>query len=196
MQTSIDIKKELYFENEINHILNEDIKRDLKEMINLLPDYFFTIPASSTGKYHPAFASGNRGLIRHTKVAVQIAYDLLSLEMYNEKFTPKEKDLIIYALILHDGLKCGIEKSEYTLFTHPILISEFILAKSKLNNDDKELVSNMVRSHMGQWNTNKYEETVLPKPKTKYERFVHICDYLASRKYIDVKFNSDNNVEI
>ena len=29
---------------------------------------------------------------------------------------------------------------------------------------------------------------VLPKPKTPEEQMVHLCDYLASRKYLEFKF--------
>ena len=47
---------------------------------------------------------------------------------------------------------------------------------------------------MGPWNTNYKGNEVLPKPKTKYENFVHMCDYLASRKYLNIKF--DNNDDI
>ena len=28
----------------------------------------------------------------------------------------------------------------------------------------------------------------------KYEFFVHMCDYLSSKKFLDVKFDEDNNV--
>lgn len=43
------------------------------------------------------------------------------------------------------------------------------------------------RSHIGQWNTNRDGEEVLPKPATKEQKFVHHCDYLASRKFITVE---------
>jgi hypothetical protein len=46
---------------------------------------------------------------------------------------------------------------------------------------------------MGQWNYDSYtKKEVLPKPKTAEQRFVHMCDYLASRKFIDVKFNGND----
>jgi dTMP kinase len=35
---------------------------------------------------------------------------------------------------------------------------------------------------------------VLEKPKNKYQNFVHMCDYLASRKAILFEFDSDNNI--
>lgn len=44
------------------------------------------------------------------------------------------------------------------------------------------LIYDLIASHMGQWNTNDYVNIVLPKPKTQLEKFVHLCDYLASRK--------------
>ena len=64
------------FETEINYIKDKSKQEDIKFLINLLPDYFFTIPASSTGKYHPKFASSKSGLLKHTKAAVRIAHDL------------------------------------------------------------------------------------------------------------------------
>ena len=50
----------------------------------------------------------------------------------------------------------------------------------------------LVRSHMGQWNEpgrwNKYDDrATLPKPVNLNEFIVHLCDYLASRKYLEVK---------
>ena len=45
-----------------------------------------------------------------------------------------------------------------------------------------------------------YEESltkgveVLEKPKTKYQNFVHMCDYLASKKFLNVVFDKDNNI--
>ena len=89
-----------YFEKEIDYIKDKNNREDIKKLINLLPDYFFKIPASSTGKYHPKFASTEHGLLKHTKAAVRIAYDMF--ETVNN-FTDKDKDLIIMALIMHDG---------------------------------------------------------------------------------------------
>lgn len=47
----------------------------------------------------------------------------------------------------------------------------------------------LIASHMGQWNVNLYSKTILPKPKTATQKFVHLCDYLASRKGdVDVQY--------
>ena len=178
-----------YFEKEIEYIKDNDKKEDIKYLINLLPDYFFSIPASSTGKYHPKFASTKHGLVKHTKVAVRIAYDLF--ETYNN-FTDEDKDLIIMALIMHDGLKKGLIEEEYTRFDHPLLVSKLILENSnnlKMNINCVRRMCSMIESHMGKWNMSKYSKVELPLPRDEYQRFVHRCDALASKKYLDVKFD-------
>lgn len=54
--------------------------------------------------------------------------------------------------------------------------------------DEVRRMCMMIESHMGKWNTSKYSKVELPVPRDEYQRFVHRCDYLASRNYLDVKF--------
>ena len=191
-------KKIEVYKKEINYVKDASRRKDLKTLISLLPDYFFEIPASSTGKYHPSFALGEGGLVRHTKVAVRIAYELLQNNTVGMKFTDKDKDLIIMALTLHDGLKSGTEHSKYTKFDHPLLVSKMIMEntdKLSLDIDDIRKMCSMIESHMGEWTYDSYQKKeVLPKPKTAEQRFVHMCDFLASRKFLDVKFKK-NDIE-
>lgn len=174
------------FINELNLIKDASVRLLTEKILNQLPKYFFEVPASSTGKYHPKFAEGPGGLVRHTKAAVKIANELFNLEMFS-KLLPN-RDLIISALILHDGLKHGDPKSEFTKFEHPALMKDFIMA-----NDDYTgncpIIAALVFTHMGQWNTNKYSSMALPKPESDCQKFVHLCDYLASRRFIDIDFN-------
>jgi len=177
-----------YFTKEISYIKDESKRRDIEVLINLLPDYFFTIPASSTGKYHPKFAGTISGLVKHTKAAVRIAYDLF--ETVNN-FSDNDKDLIIMALIMHDGLKKGIEEEKYTRFDHPLLVSKMIMENVNKLEFDIYYVRNMfmlIEIHMCKWNTNKYSKVFLPVPTSEIQRFVHRCDYLASRNYLNIKF--------
>ena len=37
---------------------------------------------------------------------------------------------------------------------------------------------------------------VLEKPKTKYQNFVHMCDYLASRKCLLVPFDKNSKLSV
>ena len=185
------MKKVEKFKTEINYIKDTNIRKDLRKLISMLPDYFFEVPASSTGKYHPEFASTLHGLVKHTKVAVRIAYELLNNPGLNN-FTDEEKDIIIMAIILHDGFKSGKVKEKYTRFDHPLLAASFVKEnKDKLSLNDKEieLLSSVISSHMGIWNKDFNDNEVLPKPKDKYQRFVHMCDYLSSKKFINVVFD-------
>ena len=185
------------FEKEIGYVNNPRYKVSIEKLIELLPDYFFEVPASSTGKYHPSFAIGNKGLVRHTKVAARIAKELFNDASISGGYTHNEKDLMIMALIMHDGLKSGLIKSEYTSFDHPLLVSKYIREnkdKTELKDNELEFLCKVIESHMGPWNTNSYSNVTLPVPETRYQRFVHMCDYLASRKFLDVKFDKDDNI--
>lgn len=204
-------EKALTFANEIKWIQNKDIRRFAIEMIAMLPDYFFVIPASSTGKYHPEYSLGEGGLVRHTKSAVLFAKTLLDLEMFdiqwngdNElpwkvKFTDEERDIIITALLLHDGVKHGLNGSVHTVSTHPTDMVEFIKSNEKIcktimgeSGEEDELLETIcdcIASHMGEWNTEyKTKKEILPKPRTAIEKFVHLCDYLASRRFLEINF--------
>ena len=181
------------FKKELSYIVDEDIKESLAIMIDKVPDYFFTIPAASTGKYHPAFAQGDGGLVRHTKAAVRMAYELYGIY----KFPQHTKDLIIMALVLHDSVKKGIEETKWTLHDHPLIACEFIRnnkSELKLNDDDIEFVCGCISGHMGKYNTCDYSDVILPLPKTPEQKFVHMCDFLASRKVINITFDKDNNI--
>ncbi len=186
-----------YFKKELEFIKNPKIRKSCEVMISLLPDYFFEIPASSTGKYHPEFTLGQAGLVRHVKAAVRIAHELLMDPVIGNKYTTDESDLMIMALILHDGLKSGLEHNRYTQVDHPTLIKNFIIKnKDKLELTDSQVifVGKVIESHMGPWNKDYDGNEILPVPKTKYENFVHMCDYLASRKFLNIKFDNDNNI--
>ena len=186
------MKREV-FKKELSYIVDEDIKESLAIMIDKVPDYFFTIPAASTGKYHPAFAQGDGGLVRHTKAAVRMAYELYGIY----KFPQHTKDLIIMALVLHDSVKKGIEETKWTLHDHPLIACEFIRnnkSELKLNDDDIEFVCGCISGHMGKFNTCDYSDVILPLPKTPEQKFVHMCDFLASRKVINITFDKDNNI--
>ena len=44
---------------------------------------------------------------------------------------------------------------------------------------------------MGPWTKDYQGNEVLQKPTSKYERFVHMCDYLSSKKFLNVNFEND-----
>ena len=178
---------------ELNYIQDERLKENTKIILDNLPDYFYKVQAASTGKYHPKYALGEKGLVRHTKAAVSIAHSLFNIYKFDD-FT---KDIIIISLLIHDGLKHGFEFNKYSKFEHPLLIKDLLNSiKNKLTLTDSEIdeiISN-VSSHMGRYNTNNYSDVVLPLPTTVTEKFVHMCDFLASRKQIQFEFDENNNI--
>ena len=188
---------EAMFDKEISYIKDNQIKSAMVKLLNILPEYWFEVPASSTGKYHPEYALGNGGLLRHSKAAMRIGYELLSDPSIGEKYTDHEKDLMLISLLVHDGLKSGNPKEKYTRFDHPILMANYILEKHEeigISKEDATFCADVIKTHMGYWTTDYDGNEVLEKPKTKYQNFVHMCDYLASRKCILVPFDKDNKI--
>ena len=190
--------REELFLDELGYIKDEELAECLLNIINMLPEYWLDEPASSTGKYHPEYALGKGGLLRHSKAAMRIGYELLNNPCIGDKYTDREKDLILMSLLVHDGLKLGIPQEKYTRFDHPILMGQFILDnkdKIGLNEEDANFMNDVIKTHMGPWTTDYDGNEVLEKPKTKYQNFVHMCDFLASRKCILVPFE-DNNISV
>lgn len=180
------------FEKELAMIRNPVIKEIAEEGVALLPDYFYHVPASSTGKYHPSYALGDGGLYRHVRAAVGIAIDLFRIH----NFSSDEEDLIIASLILHDGWKQGLDgRTGNTTHSHPVIAIQVLKEKIKVKDDsDKALFLSMIcdniASHMGQWSTSKWDSTVLPVPSTLMQSFVHECDYIASRRDLEYNFEA------
>lgn len=179
--------EEKHFERELAQIKNPVIKDIAEQGVALLPEYFYKVPASSTGKYHPDYALGDGGLYRHVRAAVGIAID--RFRIYN--FTPDEQDMIITALMLHDGWKQGLNGTGNSTHTHPVVASDVLWQNVKVSTEEStqylETICSCIASHMGQWTTSKWDAVVLPFPQPGIQFFVHECDYLASRK--DLEFN-------
>jgi len=181
------------FSEELKLIKDKTLADNVRLFLDeAVPEYFFQIPASSSGKYHPWYSLGYGGLVRHTKAAVKIAADLLNLEQY----LSLDADAIIAALILHDTFKQGKEESGHTVGEHPLIASKTIrwwvydtLPKEQQASFIK--LCSLIESHMGEWNYVEHDDdersTFMPKPKSEEEKFVHMCDYLASRKYLIVE---------
>ncbi len=190
--------REELFLDELGYIKDESLAESLLELINLLPEYWLEEAASSTGKYHPEYALGKGGLLRHSKAAMRIGYELLNNPCIGDKYTDREKDLMLMSLLVHDGLKLGMPQEKYTRFDHPILMGKFVLDnrdKIGLSEEDANFMNDVIKTHMGPWTTDYDGNEVLERPKTKYQNFVHMCDFLASRKCLLVPFE-DNNISV
>ena len=127
------MKKE-YLNIELSRITNIKVRKSTEYLLDLLPDYFYSMPASTSGKYHPEFSLGEGGLVRHTKVACRILEEMFNNKSFSN-YNDYEKDLIRMSLILHDGFKSGKTYSEHTVVEHPLLMSEFINDNRLMTNE-------------------------------------------------------------
>lgn len=194
------MNREEVIKNELNLLKSDRIRSACLKLINLLPDYFFEVATSSTGKYHPEYAVGEGGLLRHSKAAMRIGFELLNDPCIGDKYTEDEKDLMLMGLLVHDGLKLGNPREKYTRFDHPILMAEYIKENAstleELTSEEITFLGDVIKTHMGPWTTDYNGNDVLERPKTKYQNFVHMCDYLASRKCLLVPFDENNNISV
>lgn len=189
-------EKSRIFDSLLDTFENDDIRNFAKECIETIPNYFWEVGASSTGKYHPQYALGDLGLARHTCALVRFLNHILSIDCYKNEFTSRERDLLRVAGIMHDTRKSGNDddymKSKFTKFDHPILAATEVRKMGGfIPEDEVEFVASAIESHMGQWNTDKRSKTILPLPENKYQKILHLADYLASRKDIEVRFDEN-----
>lgn len=191
------LNKSEVFDKELSWIKSDSIRAFATQLTECAPDYFFECAASSTGKYHPSYAIGPGGLVRHTKAAAHILHELLTLEMFN-KYTQDQKDMMLAAIIAHDFFKHGLaaKASQYTVAEHPLVCANFVKENADLSSmlapEQIEFICGCIASHMGQWNTDyRSKREILPKPQKGPQNMVHLADYLASRKYLIFDFEDD-----
>ena len=172
------------FERELDLIINEDLRMAVKSyMDEETPDYFWTDGASSSGKYHPQFAQGEGGLVRHTKAVVMFAEELLRMSSY-AYMRDEYKDYVIAACIIHDTAKYGCseyDKKAYKDHARNAAKAFADYCEQVMDYQPSEFLLNAVSAHMGQWSTDKED-----RPFTNIDRCVHMADYMASRSFIDI----------
>ena len=179
----MDYRNVKVFDRELDLIMDEELRMLVKSFLEEgTCDYFWTDGASSSGKYHPAFSQGVGGLVRHTKAVVMFAEELLRMSSY-AYMKDEYKDYVIAACLLHDTCKYGMyeyDKNEYK--NHAANAADRF--ERWCYEEDycvHYLLLQAMRSHMGQWSTDKED-----RPFTPIDRCVHLADYMASRAFIDI----------
>ena len=192
-------KAETIFAKELSLIRDKDIKNFVIICFDkLCPDYFWTCPCSTSGKYHPRVALGKGGLVRHTKLAVWWGIELLkafgtSPELKN--IAPKQlQDEVIATLLMHDMIKNGkglgpngrpLESG--VTGTHGVMLANKIFKNHDiptLNSDTFDRIYKGVAGHMGIWTTDdRYKPNNMVRPMIQaFANLIHLADYCASRK--------------
>lgn len=170
-------------DNEVSQIEHIGIRRLVLQCLENAPSYFWEVPSSSTGKYHPKdeFCAG--GLVLHTKRTFYVSEELcraLSIKGV-------ERDCVLAAAIMHDLCKQGFPKDEgYTVDGHGYLWSQLLrMSYTKqeiLSMPFIQTISRLILYHMGQ-----YDLPYILDWDDKLATIVHLSDYIASRDNILVK---------
>lgn len=175
-------------DNEIALIQHPEIRVLVRNVLDAAPACFWSMPAATTGKYHPAISLGEGGLVRHTRAVVRLTAHLLAME--GTEPSAMEYSMAIAAAILHDCCKKN-DHETYTAFMHPQRAADLIWQQATLlaaGGEDAardaaaRTIAAIVACHMGRWNVNPRTGETLPTPLTPLQRLVHTADYLASRK--------------
>lgn len=169
------------FEKYLKMIKDESIRNFTEFVISKFPEYFWTIPASTSGNRHGKYES----LVDHVLGCLKIAEKVI--EQFDKHWTNNQNDQLLSALIFHDGWRCGepgnesrftqeyIDKKGYSndllnkLCTdneHPevgykqllFLSTEFNLQAIKIKEEDLQPILKGVRYHYGPWCKTKLRE--------------------------------------
>lgn len=192
------------FEGLLNKFETDEIRDYCADMIKEIPDYIFTIPSSTSFKYHNKTQCQPHGQIFHILMFAEVMNYVLGLEYVKEKTNERQRDCLRCTPIFHDAIKCGLNGSQYTVHEHPMLAGEWVRNTSvehDVDADTKAYIARLCESHSGEWTSTNRSKTVLPKPENDEQFFVHMCDYLASRSNLDMTYSDNvlavlNNAEI
>ena len=161
------------------------------DMIAQIPDYIFTMPSSTSGKYHNATQCQPHGQIYHIIMFAEIMNYRLALKGNQEKFkSPAQRDAMRCVPFFHDALKCGTDGGQWTVHEHPMLAGTWVRETSvehDIEDNIKEAIARMCERHSGEWTSSKKSKVVLPEPENAMELFCHECDILSSRNNIDMQ---------
>lgn len=159
----------------------------IDKLENDTPDYFWRVPASSTGKHHPVYALGDGGLARHTIGALKILHFMLMPNSMNMRFTREQRDCMYSAIILHDTRKLGSQtrydnlkvtgEESKTMDYHELMVDIPTIVNGCYFRQSS-FIKSLIHAHMGEWGA--------VNPSIECERMVHLADFLASRKDINV----------
>jgi DNA polymerase len=172
----VDIQE--FFGRELGWISDPVIRKWCVKAWLAAPDYAYTAPASMSGKYHPAFALGERGLVRHTRA---VAY---AVHRWCGRIgcSAVETDCMVAAALMHDVVKYGDtygDRSDrsYKQYQRHASISADHVATHRppgVDDDAAACVESLVRTHMGQWGST--------PPSSKWEKLLHLADMLTSSR--------------
>lgn len=183
--------KKAVFKELLDKFETEEVRLYCEDMIENIPDYIFTMPSSTSGKFHNATQCLPHGQIFHIIMFGGIMNYRLALKCNQEKYSnPIHRDAMRCVPIFHDAVKCGWNGSTFTVHDHPMLAGAWVRetkVEHDIDDEIKEMIARMCERHSGEWTSSKRSKIVLPEPETEMEILVHECDILSSRSDIDMQ---------
>lgn len=184
------------FAQELQMIKNQEIRDFVVDVMDtMVPNYFWTCPASTSGKYHPQISLGEGGLIRHTKLAVWWGWELMRMDDWDQD----THDAVTAALLLHDlkkngdSLVNGRPTVKNCVNIHGMELAKEIRIRMFPPGTSVSPLVNMILDgiayHMGRWTCPNWKHSP-PESRdwrdNQIRETVHMADYCASRR-VDVK---------
>lgn len=179
------------FQPYLDKFETDEMRLYCADMIALIPDYIFTMPSSTSGKFHNKTQCQLHGQVYHMIMFAEVMNYRLALKGNQEKFkSPVQRDAMRCVPFFHDAVKCGWDGSKYTVHEHPMLAGQWVRDTNVDHDIDakiKDAIAKMCERHSGEWTSSKKSKLVLPEPENAMELFCHECDILSSRSNIDMQ---------
>jgi len=159
---------------EIRKIEDEKLREQVIDIfLHHCTDYFWRVPASSSGNHHPPDTRGRHGLLVHSKRAFWAFEDLACTDVEMGLIDEEELDYGRAGILLHDIFKQGHEPRDehHTRENHDRIAARYLGRKTDLPDE----VLGLIDSHNGAW----YEGKT---PENELEKLHHRADYIVSRK--------------
>lgn len=163
---------------EVTLIDDEELRESTIDALGRgIPDYFWEVPATSSGRYHNPFTRQRRGLWAHVKMVFTVYERMVRSYVEQGLLTEIEADMGRAAVLCHDMLKYGrgYSDGDSTVKNHDKLAAHWLQHNSELPRP----VVEAVEAHNGPWYAGK-------EPDGPLEQLVHQADMAASTKNITV----------
>lgn len=196
------------FEKHLDMIQSEVIRDFTEFCLIRFPEYFWTLPASTSGRRH----GGDETLIDHIQGCLFLAECVI--DQMSKTWNQRQKDQLISSIILHDGWRCGSEGEELR-YTDEMLAKKSIEDKTRLlgnlctnpehpevgyrevlglaleynrknpqaliSGKDLNIIARGIRCHYGAWTVTPNIEFSLDYPFSSVVVQVHNIDYMQAR---------------
>jgi hypothetical protein len=179
-----------YFGTELDRIKNPNLQAFAQFCLDKAPLYFWLVPSSSTGKYHPPQSNGRGGLVRHVKAMLVFCETFIRMN----SLTGDDADCARVACLTHDIVKYGPNDTPlpHTTKDHDRQGALFVHQLGQLFNaeraEDKRvpdatlrLICGGIAWHAGQWASKQPNSPKrYPTDFTLLEQTVHQADMAAA----------------